>query len=899
MKTYILPFILTLVWIGSLHAQNWTENFQSGYIGSETVGLDNNLPSGPDWSIQGTPTPGYFEVTNVGGGDFEISLNETGSEIEWISESISINSSNRYIVSASASSIFANSNDYLKFFYSIDGGPELQFGEFRGSTISFNNEYAAYAVTGSSLQIIIKGFVENDGFLADYIYFDDIAVTQMTELYSISSANWNANGTWSSTRGGASCSCTPTTSDYVYITGSTTVNINAASTAGGITVENGATLRWLSPTINLSIPYIEIEDGGTTTRNGNPNANLNLSVGSRYVVKVEDMTNGLDIHDLVVGNSAFTEITGSGRINIEDDLALEGDNISMENNFVGDFIVADELQFNGDDIVFTNNNTITINSYLFFNQDNCQLINNGTMSSNNEGVLVNQNNDDNNSIVNNGTINLSAGSNVGESIDLSNADFVFDNYGVVNMEGEFINAAGTEFINNYDGAVWNFAGTNGSTDIELYAGFGSNYFIYSGSGNQMVITPQDSYSILGIEGGGEKSLDASITVSIQLQLGLGLVSIGNHNLTLENGASIIGENNNSYVQTEGSGELVQNGIGAGGRTGNIVFPVGVNSEYTPISIDNSSGTLDNFRVSVLDGTSVLDPYNPVGGTSSSYDVNRTWLISEEIAGGSSAQITFQWNTSNEGVDFVTNTGLRSDVSVSHYNGVIWETVGNNLMASGYDPYSVTVSGINDFSPFVVAGPASPLPIELISFNAFSNGKTVEVNWETSMEQNNEYFSVERSVDGIEFTAIAIINGAIHSDEPISYQYEDINPVNGISYYRLRQTDLDGTSTVSEIRSVNHHYDGVSDNLNLKLYPNPVKGGIIKAELEGFIPNDQVAVQIINAKGKVVYSDMLQVAAAGNFKVNIALPTHLSSGLYKLNFRAANEGMSITKSFVIY
>jgi hypothetical protein len=87
-----------------------------------------------------------------------------------------------------------------------------------------------------------------------------------------------------------------------------------------------------------------------------------------------------------------------------------------------------------------------------------------------------------------------------------------------------------------------------------------------------------------------------------------------------------------------------------------------------------------------------------------------------------------------------------------------------------------------------------------------------------MEQNNKYFVVERSADGKNFTAIGRVAGAGNSDRELNYQFIDVNPLSGTSYYRLQQVDIDGKSTLSTVAMVRM----VNERTNtLVLSPNPV------------------------------------------------------------------------------
>jgi subtilisin-like proprotein convertase family protein len=112
-----------------------------------------------------------------------------------------------------------------------------------------------------------------------------------------------------------------------------------------------------------------------------------------------------------------------------------------------------------------------------------------------------------------------------------------------------------------------------------------------------------------------------------------------------------------------------------------------------------------------------------------------------------------------------------------------------------------------------------LPIGLVSFEATALDNTaVRLTWETSTEQNNDYFVVERSVSGADgWEEIATVDGAGNSQVPNYYYTMDNMPLNGISYYRLKQVDFDGQERIHEMESVYIDVAGVSD---LVIFPNP-------------------------------------------------------------------------------
>lgn len=91
-----------------------------------------------------------------------------------------------------------------------------------------------------------------------------------------------------------------------------------------------------------------------------------------------------------------------------------------------------------------------------------------------------------------------------------------------------------------------------------------------------------------------------------------------------------------------------------------------------------------------------------------------------------------------------------------------------------------------------------LPVELVSFDAQNEGPAVRLTWTTATEQNNDFFTLERSSDGLYFEPFATVNGAGNSSFTIDYNHLDEDPLSGLSYYRLKQTDFDGKFSYSDI-----------------------------------------------------------------------------------------------------
>lgn len=157
-----------------------------------------------------------------------------------------------------------------------------------------------------------------------------------------------------------------------------------------------------------------------------------------------------------------------------------------------------------------------------------------------------------------------------------------------------------------------------------------------------------------------------------------------------------------------------------------------------------------------------------------------------------------------------------------------------------------------------------LPVNLAYFKAIVNDeKHVELAWETSTENNSAYFTVERSRTGQDFIPIGTVESGGNTDEVLSYRLTDRQPLSGTSYYRLKQTDLDGSSATYQIVSV--RVEG-----NVKIYPNPSDGEFVM--LEGTAASD---LRIFDLIGRDVEFEVI----GQNGRTLIRPRKSLSSGIY--------------------
>jgi hypothetical protein len=194
-------------------------------------------------------------------------------------------------------------------------------------------------------------------------------------------------------------------------------------------------------------------------------------------------------------------------------------------------------------------------------------------------------------------------------------------------------------------------------------------------------------------------------------------------------------------------------------------------------------------------------------------------------------------------------------STSYATSNLYITQGGNGAISIANGFVETIAGssyieftIPGFSEFWLMNSenATPLPVQLTNFNASCNLNEVNVKWTTASEQNSQSFIVERSRDLAIWEFVSEIGAAGNSSSDLNYTVSDLDPIAGVSYYRLKQVDLDGAEKIYGPISV-----ACFENENsMIVFPNPTKGNFtVEISSSENISNAQI--QVTDLTGKVI------------------------------------------------
>ncbi len=328
---------------------------------------------------------------------------------------------------------------------------------------------------------------------------------------------------------------------------------------------------------------------------------------------------------------------------------------------------------------------------------------------------------------------------------------------------------------------------------------------------------------------GEVTLSDSVNIAGFLTLNQGLIKSSTIGLlTFNDGANSNEGDSDSFVD----GPVRKIGDDA------FTFPIGNGSTWARATISSPAMLTDGFTAQYFargfGDASVTGALNNVS-TLEYWAIDRAETTTSNV----SVQLHFE-NTLALAVD-----ALDADLVVARYNGSDWETEGQSSIAATH-PGNITSNLVNSFSPFTfgsLSPSLNPLPINLLNFKALKKENEIVLLWSTSSEINNDYFTIERSMDGKIFKPIKKIKGAGNTQTKTSYSASDEFPFPGKSYYRLKQTDFDGKTALLKLVPVNFEKN------RLESYPNPIKNSFT-IELKN--STETLLLQIKDMHGKTVY-----------------------------------------------
>lgn len=249
------------------------------------------------------------------------------------------------------------------------------------------------------------------------------------------------------------------------------------------------------------------------------------------------------------------------------------------------------------------------------------------------------------------------------------------------------------------------------------------------------------------------------------------------------------------------------------------------------------------------------------------DVNRSTLYS--ITNGSSITLTASWLGSYM---WTSPSSIDRAITVTPPGNTTTNYTVSDEFGCLADQFAVTANGV--------------LPVSVFNYDAKLNVSKVDVTWSTASESNNSYFTIERSVNGVNFSNIGTVAGAGTSTSQRNYTYVDLTPLFGVSYYRLSQTDFDANSKYLGVKRIVYN-----KNKNIDVKVVDTRNSTLALQIV-VSENSTVYLRVYDILGREWKSERLTISTGINRKEVV-----LRSGIYIWEIRN-DKGDLIRQKVVI-
>jgi hypothetical protein len=646
--------------------------------------------------------------------------------------------------------------------------------------------------------------------------------------------------------------------------------------AAVIVVEAGHTLTFNAS--NVSLYRTEIKAGATLRI---PDASIGHRLGNligQGTLLIESNSTSVVMPAIYAedfftcgGGSLTYDGTGSyqvmGGIVTVRNLTVQGTGTkTLANN---DIIVCEDLTVNGP--IFTNvsnNRSMSIGDDLI-------ITNSGQFRTGNGAITVNDDVQQNSGAFVGQTTNLTVVSDV----NIVGGTFTSGDAGTISIGGNL----------SVDGAATFYGSRSDGTGSLLYRFNGSA--LQSITGNLSGATSR--LQQLQISNSAGLQLNGNVSVDEQLLLTSGNIFPQTNQFTLLSGGTVspVGGQASSFV----SGRMYKELSSGGGVS--FIFPIGKTTRWRPASVNAPTVARTwNAEYFAADPRSeaVVDNLTPTVSVPAIVSVSTIeyWKVSDNTS-PSTAQIGLSWGTESV---VSANSAQREALKVLVWNDATssWDNQGGGSFSAGHTQsagrFVATTATTFSERIFTLGSTesANALPVTFLSFA----GKTVAgrnmLTWETANEINNDYFTLEHSIDGETYTEIGTVKANGLMNQGASYVFAHNVPSIGRNYYKLRQTDLDGNYTYHP-QVVYLLIEEESLNFEFDMYPNPLHERdltirIAKANTKA------VTVRIYSLSGSVMYHQELESSATVE-DLTLQLQHKLPVGLYIVEVSQGVKRMS--------
>ncbi|MBF9142320.1 T9SS type A sorting domain-containing protein [Hymenobacter properus] len=326
-------------------------------------------------------------------------------------------------------------------------------------------------------------------------------------------------------------------------------------------------------------------------------------------------------------------------------------------------------------------------------------------------------------------------------------------------------------------------------------------------------------------------------------------------LTLGNNVTAQGGGSNSYV----NGPVAH--LTTSGNSSDVLFPVGKSGNYRPLFLNTTgqttAATYIGEQIESAPNQTLTAPLTRVS-------FRRYFKLAPTAA----VSLTNATVTITFGVDDFVNYPADPTFVMAIRNAAnTWSSIGRStatgtatngapvsgsLTSGPFTSFPTTTTGFSLASTSTAIGypGVNPLPVALTKFSATTKASGIALDWATASEKNSASFEVQRSADGESFETIMKVAAQGNSAVAHSYAALDRTPLQGLSHYRLRQTDLDGTVAYSPVVTARWTVGSEAS-----VYPNPTTGTLYFG-----LATESAKFRVLNGQGRALLSG--QTSAAG-------------------------------------
>lgn len=498
------------------------------------------------------------------------------------------------------------------------------------------------------------------------------------------------------------------------------------------------------------------------------------------------------------------------------------------------------------------------------------VFNNGSVNQSISGALVGTDRVGNLTITKTGgTVTLNSNIDIGGNFTTTNGTSVF------NMNGRYMRVAG------------NFANNNGNATVTNTAG---STIEFNGTAAQ---TYNQGTSVLTLNNVLMNHTGPGVTCATNMVLGTAGV------LTLTSGRLITNANEVQITNTAAAAcsngnvnSFVQGNLRrfTNGAVTTYEFPVGhatpgyqratvaytaANSNTSLLARFDTWATVPNGCVSnecPANNYNLLQAYN-----------NGYWTVTAQNNPTTGTYNMTLWPTG-----YTNNVGAGWSIMKAPTIAGTWALDG---VCAASTATQVNRTGLTGFSVFAVVQSATPLPVEFLFFNGESTPDRNKLFWATASETNNDYFVVERSADGVNFYEIGRVDGAGYSTQRRDYAFDDLNPISGIGYYRIKQVDFNGQSSYSDMITLTFQRGNMSVQA---IRPNPTAGDV---SIDFAATKDtEIHIVIMDVTGRIVVDEMRKVHEGVNV---ITMGITEGAGVYSIKITDNVYGFQHIERIVKY